>query len=96
MVIKYYYLKKSNIEYFIRHNDVNKNKLFLFWYITYVFKWYYINVYFQKCREIWNKITEFIGINDPNDFVETTLGDYEDEFIMVDVQENTSAIRDKY
>ena len=26
---------------------------------------------FRKCREIWNKITELIGTNDPRDFVET-------------------------
>ena len=36
---------------------------------------------FRKCREIWNKITELIGIDDPADFVETTLDDYEDEFL---------------
>ena len=24
---------------------------------------------FRKCREIWNKINELIGINDPIDFV---------------------------
>ena len=39
---------------------------------------------FRKCREIWNKITESIGINNAQDFVETTLHDG-DEFIMVDV-----------
>ena len=51
---------------------------------------------FRKCREIWNKINELIGINDPIDFVESTLDDDEDEFIMVDVEKNTSAVRDKY
>ena len=51
---------------------------------------------FRKCREIWNKINELIGINDPRDFVETTLDDDEDEFIMLDVEKNTSAVRDKY
>ena len=40
---------------------------------------------FRKCREIWNKITELIGINNAQDFVETTLDDG-DEFIMVDVK----------
>ena len=39
---------------------------------------------FRKCREIWNNITELIGINNAPDFVETTLDDV-DEFIMVDV-----------
>ena len=28
---------------------------------------------FRKCREIWNKITELIGINNAKDFVETTF-----------------------
>ena len=51
---------------------------------------------FRKCREIWNKINELIGINDPIDFVETTLDNDEDEFIMVDVEKNTSVVRDKY
>ena len=51
---------------------------------------------FRKCREIWNKITELIGIDDPTDFVETTLDDNEDEFIMSEVEKNTSAVRDKY
>ena len=50
---------------------------------------------FQKCREIWNKITEFIGVNNAQDFVETTLDDG-DEFIMVDVLENTSVVRGDY
>ena len=50
----------------------------------------------RKCREIWNKINELTGINDPIDFVESTLDDDEDEFIMVDVEKNTSAVRDKY
>ena len=40
---------------------------------------------FRKCREIWNKITELIGINDIPDSVETTLDDDDDdEFILVD------------
>ena len=36
---------------------------------------------FRKCREILNKITELIGINNSEDFVETTL-DNGDEFIV--------------
>ena len=40
---------------------------------------------FRKCIEIWNKITELIGINNVPDFVETTLDDV-DEFIVVDVE----------
>ena len=31
-----------------------------------------------KCREIWNKITELIGINYPRDFAETN-SDYDYE-----------------
>ena len=45
--------------------------------------------FFRKCREIWNKITELIGINNPRDFVET---DSNDEFIMVDVHESASFV----
>ena len=51
---------------------------------------------FRKCREIWNKITELIGIDNPTDFAETTLNDNVDEVIMVDGEKNTSAIREKY
>ena len=53
--------------------------------------------FFRKCREIWNKITELIGINNPRDFVETD-SDYDDnEFFMVDVHKDTSfALEDNY
>ena len=47
----------------------------------------------RKCREIWNKIIEFIGINNTPDFVETTLDDG-NEFIMVDVEKNATAVKD--
>ena len=50
---------------------------------------------FRKCREIWNKFTELIGINNAQDFVETILDDG-DEFIMVDVHKNTSFIKGNY
>ena len=50
---------------------------------------------FRKCREIWNKFTELIGINNAQDFAETTLDDG-DEFIMVDVHKNTSFIKGNY
>ena len=40
---------------------------------------------FRKCREIWNKINDLIGINDPRDFVEATFDDGEDEFIMLEI-----------
>ena len=50
---------------------------------------------FGKCRDIWNKITELIGINSAQDFVETTLDD-SDEFIMVGAHKNTSFVRGNY
>ena len=53
------------------------------------------NDFFRKCREIWNKITELIGIDDPTNFAQTTLDDNEDEFIILNVEKNTSTIRDK-
>ena len=49
---------------------------------------------FKKCREIWHKITKLIGINNALDFVKTNAND--DEFIMVDVHENTSFIEGHY
>ena len=49
---------------------------------------------FRKRDEIWNKITELISINNSHDFIE--IDDDENEFIMLEVEKNTSAIRDKY
>ena len=95
-------LKKSDEEYFIRYNDVNKKKIVPlqtkinnFYFdklhvftnnITLVPIHIDDNELFRKYREIWNKITELIGINNPTYFVETTLDDDEDEFIMVEVE----------
>ena len=39
--------------------------------------------HFRKIREVWNKIIEIIGINNPKDFVENTINDAADEFILV-------------
>ena len=39
--------------------------------------------FFRKCREIWNKIIELIGINNPIDFLEAD--DHDKLFIMPDV-----------
>ena len=51
--------------------------------------------FFRKCREIWNKIIELIGINNPIDFVE--VDDHDKLFIMADVHKNTSfVIEDNY
>ena len=52
--------------------------------------------FFRKCREIWNKIIELIGINNPEDFVETTLDDDANEFITADVYKNTSFVESNY
>ena len=95
--------KKSDNEYIIRYNDVNKmmivplqlkinnsyneintlanNNRVMFIYND-------DKEFFRKCREIWNKIIELIGINNPIDFVDTD--DHDDEFIMGDVYKNTS------
>ena len=52
------------------------------------------NEFFRIYKEIYDKIIELMGINGPRDFVE--IDDDEDEFIMLQVEKNTSAIRDKY
>ena len=105
--------KKSDNEYIIRYNDVNKmmivplqlkiknfyNELNTFANNNRVMFIYNDDKeFFKKCREIWNKIIEIIGIDAPpfiRNFVETTLDDNEDEYIVLDVEKNTSTIRDK-
>ena len=61
--------------------------------------------FFIKYIEIWDKINELIGKYNPRDFVETyddddddddNDDDDKDEFIMLEVEKNTSAVRDKY
>ena len=100
---------KSADEYIIRYNDVNKKKIVPLQLKIKNFSFGELHIFtknitlvpiysndkelFRKCREIWNKITELIGIDNPTDFVET---DNADEFIMVDVEKNTSTIKDKY
>ena len=49
---------------------------------------------FKKCREIWNRITKLIGVNNAPDFVWTDF--YNNEFIMADVHENTSFTEGNY
>ena len=55
---------------------------------------------FIKCREIWNKIIELMDIDNPSNFVDYYFDkngdDAEDEFIMLNREKNTRAIRDKY
>ena len=103
--------KKSNNEYVIRYYDVNKMiivplqlkiKNFLGELHTFTNNNRVMFIYnddkelFRKYREIWNKITELIGINNAGDFVETTLGDDGGEFIMVDVHKNTRFVKGNY
>ena len=97
--------KKSYNEYVIKYNDVNKMKVApLKLKVTNFFdkiKKFTNNDrvmfiynddkdFFYKCREIWNKITELIGINNALDFVRTNF--YDDEFIIADVHKNTSFV----
>ena len=102
--------QKSDNAYIIRYNDVNKmiiaplqlkiknfyNELNTFANNNRVMFIYNDDKeFFRKCREIWNKIIELIGINNPIDFAKTD--DVDNEFITVDVYKNTSfAIEDNY
>ena len=104
--------QKSDNEYIITYNDVNRmkvaplqlriknfdNELNRFSDNNRVIFIYNDDKeYFRKCREIWNKITELIGINNPRDFIETNSDYHGDEFIMVDVCKNTSfVLEDNY
>ena len=102
--------QKSDNAYIIRYNDVNKmiiaplqlkiknfyNELNTFANNNRaMFIYNDDKEFFRKCREIWNKIIELIGINNPIDFVKTD--DVDNEFITVDVYKNTSfVIEDNY
>ena len=104
-------IKNSYNEYFIRYYDVNKMK-FVPLQLKINNSYNEINTlannnrvmfiynddkeFFRKCREIWNKIIELIGINNPEDFVETTLDDDANEFITADVYKNTSFVESNY
>ena len=98
--------KKRDGKYFIRHNDVYYKKIEplqsrinnLYCEMrTYANKNRVMYIYnddkelFKKCRVKWNRITELIGINNAEDFVETILDDG-GEFIAVDVHENASFV----
>ena len=102
--------KKSDNEYIIRYNDVNKmiiaplqlkiknfyNELNTFENNNRVMFIYNDDKeFFRNCREIWNKIIELIGINNPADFAKSN--DDDDEFITAGVYENKSfVIEDNY
>ena len=104
-------IKNNSNEYFIRYYDVNKMKLVPLQLKiknsygeirTYANNNESMYIYsddkelIRKCREIWNKIIEWIGINNPEDFVETTLDDDANEFITADVYKNTSFVESNY
>ena len=103
--------KKSDNEYIIRYDDVNKmiiaplqlkinnfyNKLNTSANNNRVMLIYndYTN-YFIKRIDIWNNIIELIGINNPIEFVVADYDAYE-VFIMADVSKNTSfVVEDNY
>ena len=102
---------KSNNEYIIRYNDVNKKKIvplqlkinnfylgqlhMLPKDITIILIYSVDKALFKKCGEIWNKINELIGVNDLANFAVTNL-DGRDDFIILKLEKKTTAIRDKY
>ena len=103
--------KKSDNEYIIRYNDVNKMTVIP---LQLKIKNYFGKIHelknnitvmsiqsddkelFRKIREIWNKIIELIGINNAKDFVKNTIDDDFDEFITVDLHKNTSFVESNY
>ena len=103
-------LKKSDNEYIIRYSDVSKmmivplqlkinnsydeiNALKKNNKVMYIYN--DDKEFFRKCIEIWNKIIELIGINNPKNFVEAD--DHDKLFITADVHKNTSfVIEDNY
>ena len=102
--------KKSDNEYIIRHNDVNKMTVatlqlkinnFYSEIHTYANNYRIMPIHsddkelFIKCREMWNMITELIGINNAEAFVKTTE-DNGDEYIEVNVYKNASFVKGNY
>ena len=101
--------KKCDGKYFIRYNDVYYTKIiplelridnFYGEIDTYANNNRVMSIYsdnkelFKKCREIWNRINKLIGINNAPDFVRTDF--YNDEFIIVNVHENTIFVEGNY
>ena len=97
--------KKGNNEYVIRYNNVTGMKLaplqlkiknFSGKIQTFTNNDRVMFIYkddkelFKDCREIWNRITKLMGINNAPDFVRTNF--YNDEFFIADVHENTSFV----
>ena len=100
--------KKSDSEYVIRYNDVNRMNVAP---LQLKIKNFLCKIHelknnitptsiqsdgelFKKLRQIWNKIIKLIGINNAKDFVKNTIDD--DEFVMVDVHKNTSFVEGNY
>ena len=98
--------KKSDNKYFIRHNDVYdikprplqlkdnfyseisenaNNNLMVCIYSD-------DKKLSKKCREIWNNVTESIGINNAENFVKTTE-DNGDEYIEAILNKNTNLVK---
>ena len=108
MLIKYYYSKKSDNEYIIRYNDVNKmiplqlkiknfyNELITFANNNRVMLIYDDDIeFFRKCIETWKKTIELIGTNNRIDFLEAD--NHDKLFLAADVHKNTSfVIEDSY
>ena len=100
-VDKIFLFRKSDSEYIIRYNDANKNKIVPLQLKIKNSYFGELHMFtnnitlmridsddkelFRKCGEIWNKITELISMNNPEDFVETTL-DNGHEFIILNVE----------
>ena len=99
--------KKSDNKYFIRHNDVYDIKprplqLKIDNFYSEISKNANNNLMVciysddkklsKKCREIWNNVTESIGINNAENFVKTTE-DNDDEYIEAVLNKNTSFVK---
>ena len=72
--------KKSDKEYIIRYNNAYKMTVVPLKLKT---KNCDDKEHFRKIRDVWSKIIEIIGINNPKDFVENTINDDADKFILV-------------
>ena len=84
--------KKSENEYIIRYNDVNKMMIKKNNKVMHIYN--DDKEFFRKCIEIWDKIIELIDINNHIYFLKA---DDDELFIMADVHKNTSfVIEDSY
>ena len=95
IIIRYYDVDKMMIvplqlkinNFYNEINTLENNNRVIFIYID-------DKEFFRRCIEIWDKIIELIGINNPIDFVKV---DDDELFIMADVHKNTSfVVKDNY